>query len=467
MGGCSAKTVSNQKKKDGENKVYIFTNFRDVYTFISYLSRGRFGCIRLYCRKGKPKVLYAIKTIYKEFFINETLSKGMLIEVPVLCKLDHPNIGKFYEAYEESGYYHIVMEFIKGTNLYKTISERSNLTLRDICEISYSILRAISYMHSHGLFHKDIKPENIIFAKPGVFSTLRISDFGMSPSYYLQNQPFDFQSSQFMAPELIRGEYNPKSDLWSVGIVLYILVTGTFPYKGCENPEQSLKHGEYNSEPLLRHNVCQELRDLIFKLLKANPSYRINLPEALDHPFFSLLNDQDCVIDEGVFRSIQEFSLKTQIEKEILYHLAFCNTDSELQKLKESFEQLDPSNTGVINYVDFKYLFEKILKKSSKEIEDAWEGLDFHKLGKINYSQYIAATLKNLEFLKEERIQNLFNVFDINNSGYISKDNFLNIMKKRNGSKQIQHDKMSEIIAFFNKQKQISYIQFKQLIGFQ
>lgn len=467
MGGCTTKTIDVEKKDiDGKNHIYVYSNFREEYQFISYLSRGRFGCIRVYCRKGQPKVLYAIKTIYKEFFNYEVLSRGMHIEIPALCKLDHPNIGKFYEAYEESGYYHVVMEYVKGSNLYKAISERKFHSLRDICEISYNTLRALAYMHSQGLVHMDVKPENIIFGKPGVFSTLKVIDYGLSSSYFLSKVSFEFQSSQFMAPELLKGEYNPKSDLWSVGIILYILVTGVYPYKGCEDPEFSLKHGEYNSEPLLSKSISLELRDLIFKLLKSNPKFRISSTEVLDHPFFNMLDFQDCQIDESVFQSLQEFSMKSQIEKEILYHIAFCNSDSELEKLKESFEQLDPDNTGVINFDDFKYMFEKILKKSSKDIEQAWQGLDFHKLGKINYSQFIAATVKNLEFLKEEKIQTLFNIFDIDNSGFITKDNFLDIIKMHEKTNEMDKEKVSDILIFFKEHKHIAYDQFKRLIGY-
>lgn len=469
MGGCTAKTIKTESKKpliENEGIINAYSNFRDTYEFVCYLSRGRYGCIRLFCKIGQPKMLYAIKTICKEFYRSEVISNCLRIDIPEMCKLDHPNIGKVYEAYEESGYYHVVMEYVKGSNLYKMVINRKSRTLRATCEIFFGILRAVNYIHNKGLMHKDIKPENIIFGKPGVFSTLKLVDFGFSQSYIIPKVSFNFQNSQFMSPEFLKGEANQKSDLWSVGIIFYILVTGVFPYYGAENLEQALKEGDYNTEPLLNKNICDELRDLIFKLLKANPNHRINSSEALDHPFFSLLNYQDCLIDEDVFKSIREFSMKNQVEKEILYHLAFCNTDNELEKLRESFEQLDPNNSGVINYEDFQFIFEKIVKKSSKEIEEAWKGLDFHMLGKVDYSQFLAATLKNLEFIKEERIQNIFNIFDVDNSGFISKENFLEILSKKGDLKEIEYHKLSEIISFFEERISINYSQFKELIGY-
>ena len=193
-------------------------------------------------------------------------------EIDILRSLDHPNIVKYFETYEDEHFLHIVMEYIPGDNLFKMITNKSyvSFTEKDINEIMIYLLKSVLFLHHNGIVHRDIKPDNILFSVPGKFSSLKLIDFGLSIPRNSKKEQYRVGTPYYMAPEMIYGRYCYESDMWSIGVILYVLVTGQQPFKGKDQEHvfEHISEGKYNTKLLKKQRCSQQLKDLIKKILK-------------------------------------------------------------------------------------------------------------------------------------------------------------------------------------------------------
>ncbi len=161
----------------------LWKDIRSIYKFKDVIGGGHFGTVRLAYKKNiEPKKLFAIKSISKKN-INEKDLEEMIKEVEILSTLDHPNIIKFMETYNDEYYFHIVMEVAKGKDVFDKIIEEGVLTEDTVAHITYKVLSALIYCHSKGICHRDIKPENILFEHQSNEGEIKLIDFGLSRKY--------------------------------------------------------------------------------------------------------------------------------------------------------------------------------------------------------------------------------------------------------------------------------------------
>ena len=289
--GCSQKTPT--KEDDGKKLSKRISNTKNAdirknYEFISMLGNGNFGKVRLYRDRKQKDLLFAIKTLKKE---NLTRSYFDLIknEVNILSNLDHPNIVKYFGVYEDDYYIHILMEYLKGYDLYKIIALKkyTGFDEKDICEIMYQLLQALSFIHNQNIIHRDIKPENILFASKKDYSTLKLIDFGLSA--YMDKCKNVVGTPYYMAPEMTEGHSYPQSDIWSVGVITFLSLTGKYPFEAKDNQNlfQVIKNKEINLEPLNESECSDEAKDFIIKCLTKDYTKRMTTSECLNHAWIT------------------------------------------------------------------------------------------------------------------------------------------------------------------------------------
>ena len=358
-------------------------------------------------------------------------------EIDILRSLDHPNIVKYFETYEDEHFLHIVMEYIPGDNLFKMITNKSyvSFTEKDINEIMIYLLKSVLFLHHNGIVHRDIKPDNILFSVPGKFSSLKLIDFGLSIPRNSKKEQYRVGTPYYMAPEMIYGRYCYESDMWSIGVILYVLVTGQQPFKGKDQEHvfEHISEGKSNTKLLKKQRCSQQLKDLIKKILVVAPKKRISVEAALDSEWFSLFaNAENCnsIISKDIILAIKNFQSQNLLQKEVFYYLAKIATDTEVQKLKQAFSIIDKDNSGEIEYEEIPKIFSDLkIKASEDELKDIFDTHDFHNDGKVNYSEFIAATLSSVE---EDRLLSAFRYFDTSDSGYITLDSVIDALKQNN-----------------------------------
>ena len=467
----SAKSTSESSHRNSSiilGKISKQQNYKKKYEYIQMLGSGAFGKVRLYIDRECKSLRYAIKTLKKDFFNKHSL-ESIEREVDILRSLDHPNIVKYFETYEDDFYIHIVMEYIPGYNLFKLLTNKKyfKFTEKEICQIITCLLKAVLFLHHNNIIHRDIKPENILFSVPGDFDALKIIDFGLSIQKNAKNDNRRVGTPYYMAPEMIHGNFVYESDMWSIGVIIYVMVTGKQPFRARdkEGVFDKILKGKYDKKSLEKSKCSNELKDLIKKILVKDYKKRISVESALQHKWFSMFEDNKNdyrIIDQDIIDSLQNFQYTNILQKETFYYLAKLSNDKELLKLKKAFEIIDKDNSGEIEYEEIPKIFEDLqIEASEQELKNIFNALDFHSDGKVNYSEFLAGTISSLKMYKDDKLLSAFKYFDIYDEGHITADSIIAALKSNN----VQVDEMG-LIDYFNKRKlkKINFEQFKTLV---
>ena len=275
----------------------INTNY---YVFPTILGRGHYGCVRE-CMHLKSKQLYAVKSIEKSKIGRlDHLQR----EVYLLSKINHTGLMKMVDIFEDVQYVHIITEIYAGGELFDKIIERKTLNgcfdEWSAATIVKSLLEAVSYLHRNGIVHRDIKPENILFvSKDDDDLSVKLIDFGLARRH---RKGIDASMSNpvgtayYMSPELLRGKYDQSCDVWSIGIVAYILLCGYPPFNGEDDPQifETIKQGHFIFPSTSWDRVSPEAKDFIKCLLRKDPRKRFTADEALQHPWVNNLDRDNC-----------------------------------------------------------------------------------------------------------------------------------------------------------------------------
>ena len=469
MGCCNTlKTDETDKHEKLKNRISQTknTDVRKNYEFISMLGNGAYGKVRLYRDRNYKELLFAIKTLKKEG-IPQYQFNLLKSEVNILSNLDHPNIVKYFGVFEDDYYVHIVMEYLKGYDLYKIISLKkyTGFDEKDMCEIIQQLLKALSFIHSQNIIHRDIKPENILFANKRNYSTLKLIDFGLAT--YSKKDTKSVGTPYYMSPEIIDGHSVPQSDIWSVGIIVYLMLTGKYAFqaKEGENLYEKIKNNEIDMEPLNESECSEEAKDFIVKCLKKNYQERMTTSQCLEHAWITkfCIKKNSNLLNSETVDTLLGFANKNALQKEIYYFIAKISTENDLNKLKQFFNQLDVDNSGTLTIEEVENAFREIdIGITEDELKQIWEGLDFHKDGQVNYSEFLAAMVSSYNFQKEEKLWSVFNLFKEGNKNknYITYESMYNAAKALN-----LNINESEIKKCFEKyNEEIDFEKFKKLI---
>lgn len=203
-------------------------NLTDLYRLEEEVGVGTFGTVRAAVSKMSG-VRRAIKSIQKSKVVQPNEAQ-MFTEVEVLRRMDHPNIVRVHEVVEDDKYYHIVTELCTGGELLARIITQHQFSENVAARYFYQVMTALMYCHEHNIVHRDIKPENILFVDDRPDSPLKIIDFGVScmfePGDVLSKLYGTVRTRQpyYIAPEVLGNQYNEKCDIWSSGVVLYVML---------------------------------------------------------------------------------------------------------------------------------------------------------------------------------------------------------------------------------------------------
>jgi len=281
----SAGTTASFMLSEAGHQTDFFENY-DIYPTI--LGTGGYGCVRE-CLHRDTGEKYAVKTIDKS---KVTRFDHIRREIELLRSIEHHNIMKMVDYYEDVDYVHIVTEIYTGGELFDEII---NNTTDDGCldedqaaKIIKSILEAVQYLHDNDIVHRDIKPENILF-EDAEGSSIKLIDFGLSRKHGVNDTPMTTQvgTSYYMSPDVFQGKYDRSCDLWSVGVVAYVLLCGYPPFGGETNEEirESILNGNLEFEDKIWGSLTKASRDFVSKLLRIDLTRISAVEKALQHPW--------------------------------------------------------------------------------------------------------------------------------------------------------------------------------------
>lgn len=341
-------------------------------------------------------------------------------------RLDHPSIIKYFDAYETEEHINAVLEYSPGISLDHLASENSPVMSFDKLAAVYLVAKALAYLKNEDVVHRDIKPANVILAKNEGLSlgvSIQLIDFG-----FAKDDPRDKElvgSPQYMAPEAILKNAGPASDVWSLGILFYNIISGTFPFLGDDAADLfdaiSLDYLEFS--PMSKwDDVPLEVIDLISRCLEKNPKRRITIEEVLTHSCFyqihSIIKSIDITDEE--LQNIKAFSRLSNVAKKFLdYAIRFLEPYS-VMGLKERFILLDSHNLGYIPILPNlnKKIFStttmssRVRSLSDCNTVDTMKFLSEKHVGKptkITATSYVAANISSEIFKEDALISLIFN----------------------------------------------------------
>ncbi len=231
----------------------------------------------------------AIKIIKKTTVAGEDI-KLLRREITNLKTLDHPNILKLYEVYEDKDNFYLVMELVMGKELFDKIVERGQYSEKDASNITRQFTSAIEYLHSKGIAHRDLKPENLLSVGTGDNELIKVADFGLSKNFGDEKMMTSCGSPGYVAPEVLECEtYDKGVDMWSIGVIVYILLVGYPPFYADNDPAlfKKIMACEYDLNGEGWDVISNEGKDLIRNLLVKDPKKRLTATQMLKHPWIA------------------------------------------------------------------------------------------------------------------------------------------------------------------------------------
>ncbi|GFY97998.1 calmodulin-domain protein kinase cdpk isoform 2 [Actinidia rufa] len=264
------------------------TRLRKPYNVKRMSRQGHFGTTFLCVEKGTGKE-YACKSITKRKLLTEDDEDDVRREIEIMHHLSgHQNVISIKGAYEDAVEVHVVMELCTGGELFDRILNMGHYTERKAAELARTIVSVIETCHSLGVMHRDLKPENFLFVNEQEDSPLKTIDFGLSV-FFKPGEIFRdvVGSPYYVAPEVLGKRYGPEADVWSAGVIIYILLCGVPPFWGETEQEifQNVLHGDldFSSDPW--PNISESAKDVVRKMLVRDPIRRLTAHEALCHPW--------------------------------------------------------------------------------------------------------------------------------------------------------------------------------------
>ncbi|KAK4756115.1 hypothetical protein SAY87_009872 [Trapa incisa] len=402
-------------------------NFKEFYTLGRRLGQGQFG-VTFYCLDKATGKEYACKSIAKRKLITEEDVEDVRREIHIMHHLSgHPNVISIKGAYEDAVAVYVVMELCAGGELFDRIIKRGHYTERKAAELTRTIVGVVEACHAMGVMHRDLKPENFLFVDQQEDSLLKTIDFGLSVFFQPGERFTDVVGSPYyVAPEVLKKHYGPEADVWSAGVILYILLSGVPPFwaeteKGIF---EEVLHGDLDFAADPWPSISESAKDLVRKMLVRDPSKRLTAHEVLCHPWIHVDGvAPDKPLDSAVLSRLKQFSAMNKLKKMAFRVIAESLSEEEIAGLKEMFRMIDADNSGQITFEELKAGLKRVganLRES--EIYDLMQAADVDNSGTIDYGEFIAAMLQLNKVEREEHLFAAFNYFDKDGSGYITKD---------------------------------------------
>ncbi|KAJ9565392.1 hypothetical protein OSB04_001358 [Centaurea solstitialis] len=479
---CAAPSTTDSDKKKGKNKPNPFSldyggptpsgnggykttvldnptghEIEKTYVLGKEMGRGEFG-ITYMCTDKSTGEVFACKSISKKKLRTRVDIEDVKREVEIMKHMPpHPNIVSLKDTYEDDNAVHLVMELCEGGELFDRIVARGHYTERAAAGVTRTI---VEMCHKHGVMHRDLKPENFLYANKKETAALKAIDFGLSV-FFKPGERFNeiVGSPYYMAPEVLKRNYGPEVDVWSAGVILYILLCGVPPFWA--ETEQGVAQAiirsvvDFKRDPWPK--VSDTAKDLVKKMLNPDPKLRLTAQEVLGilkiryprphwaqtnprqfwaearllkhaargrsphHPWIQNAKKAPNVsLGETVKARLKQFSVMNKLKKRALRVIAEHLSAEEVAGIKQGFDLMDTSKQGKINIVELKAGLQKLGHQiADADLQILMEAGDVDRDGFLNYGEFVAISVHLRKMGNDDHLKDAFAFFDKNKSGYI------------------------------------------------
>lgn len=497
---CEIKPIKrNQRAKTIEEIGIMSSNFvmkrnsnpNLLYSILEELGEGAYGRV-IKVKNIKTNEIKAMKIIDKSQINSEFDLEEIANEINILKTLDHPNILKVYEYYDYNNSIFIVNELIPNGDLFSLIKEKKSFNELLALRILQQMLSAVKFLHSENIVHGDIKPENIMIDnfKNVSFNNKRAMDY--DDIYGFEIKLIDFGTSKifnkskvfnqlqgtahYVAPEVILGAYHKQCDLWSCGVVFYVMLSGNHPFSSDNDDEEELyekiKNDDINFSTKELKRISSESMELLKKLLEKDPIERLTSTKALNHIAFKKLENIKNQNKDLVTRTYSKQALKRlgTIKKNQIFQQAItsfithnCLSKEIAHKHKEIFKAIDANGDGRITTSELISGYKNAgLLYTQEEIQAIIKAIDTDHNGYIEMEEFISASVDLNVLLSDSNLKMAFESIDLDNSGAVSFEE----IGKFIGGGECDEELMKQVVLEVGKspEDEFDYEDFKEIM---
>jgi calcium-dependent protein kinase len=431
------------------------------------LGEGSYGTVSK-CTNKSTGVTRAVKSISKSQMKNLERFKQ---EIAIMKIMDHPNIIKLYESFEDHRNIYLILELSTGGELFDRIIDAGHFNEQQAAIVMQHMFRAIFYMHENHIAHRDLKPENFLFAtkEPIEKSSLKVIDFGLACKFAAdQVLTTKAGTPYYVAPQVLAGKYDQSADLWSLGVIMYVVLCGYPPFYGETDADvlAKVRLGNFSFNAADWKSVSEDAKNLIRMLLKMNPRDRYTAEQALNHvwvrnkaPKAANVNLQASLVD-----NLRGFRSQNKLKKAALHVIASQLGESQIKALRETFMALDENGDGLLTVNEMKEGLNRCgLKEIPPDLQQIMEEVDSDGSGVIDYTEFLAATLDKKVYMAEDVCWAAFRIFDRNGDGKIDKQEIAKVLND-DGVQQLAD--LAEIMKEIdqNGDGEIDFQEFMQMM---
>jgi len=414
------------------------------------LGSGVSGVVRKVVHK-KTGVEYAVKSLDLGLVETKEGLEQLREEIFIMCQLDHPNIVRLEEVYESHSEIYLVQELCVGGELFDRLDEQPDYhyTETECARLIKQMLCAVRYIHSKGIIHRDLKLENFLFSSSAPDSELKMIDFGLSKHFrYGEVQNEAVGTPYTVAPEVIRGQYDERCDIWAIGVIAFLLFSGDPPFGGCGGPEplmvvrQNILDGDFEFEPADIWDLVSDLgKAFVQDLLVTDPKKRPTAREAQKHSWLKMqagrLNKgdrQDNVLNPNVVKALIGFKEFSDMRKLLSEVLSFTLLPDQIKDLRKEFEIMDKDGTGEISLDSLRQVLVSNAEAGSlgalteEEVVGIFNAMRVNKEETtIHWHEFIAAGLTQCH-VDDRNLRLAFDRLDSDHKGYITLNDIVNLV---------------------------------------
>ena len=442
-------------------------NISKEYTLGKTIGKGAFAQVRLGIHKA-TKQTRAIKILQKKNINMDDL----LTEISIVSKLSHPSIMQVFEIFEDNTNVYIVSEYCKGGELFDIISEKGSFSEKEACLIMQQLLSGICYSHQNGIVHRDLKPENILMESKSNDLTIKIVDWGCATQMKQKERLHETDgTSYYIAPEVLKGDYDEKCDIWSCGVILYILLCGYAPFYGEKDEDiyQQVLKGDYDFPKEEWDHVSEEAKNLVKKMIEKDPTKRISALEALQDDWFKINKEKkrgNKVLAKNVLNNMKKFKKNSKFEKAtISFIINQLILKEERNDLEKQFKEWDKNGDGVLSKEEILEGYRNTYGSADPdEVDNMIKSVDLDGNGVIDYNEFLNCTMNRDKIISKKNLEYAFKAFDKDNSGAISIDEIMLIFKKTNNDVDIKIFENMIKEADINGDGEIEFDEFKDIM---
>eukprot|EP00746_Dinoflagellata_sp_MGD_P011083 gnl/MRDRNA2_/MRDRNA2_123128_c0_seq1.p1 gnl/MRDRNA2_/MRDRNA2_123128_c0~~gnl/MRDRNA2_/MRDRNA2_123128_c0_seq1.p1 ORF type:complete len:556 (-),score=128.16 gnl/MRDRNA2_/MRDRNA2_123128_c0_seq1:3-1670(-) len=394
------------------------------------LGTGYSGHVKLAKNKATGKK-HAVKTL-KIKGVSKSKLRELEAETEIFLTMDHPHVACLQDVYEMDSKLHFVMELLEGGELFDRLMEKNHYSEFDAAQATHEMLLAVNYLHAHKIVHRDLKLENFLYeSKTG--SHLKLIDFGFSKLFNPNSKMAQSCGTlSYISPEVLAGSYTEKCDLWSLGVIVFMLLSGKAPFYGPDDEEtvKVIKKCKYKMPPAQWGSISEKAKDFVKALLVLDPVRRLSAHQSLEHPWISQREEMmNAHIKPEILQALQQFSKASHFRRACMMVMSFSMSMEHRDDVRKSFLALDPENTGIIKLAALKDVLKDHDSISGEVVAELLETLHHTAHDQeISYHDYLAAVAHSRVTLHQDEVRETFRRFDTNGTGYITADNLRQVL---------------------------------------